>query len=123
GGTGIHGSPAPEGSLLIGNGSGYYLTTISGTPDQVIVTNGPGSITLSTPQDIATTSAPTFGGLTVNGVLHGAGDNRFAGTAELPAGITRITVNTTAVEADASVIVTYEDLNEQDFPTPRVVAK
>ncbi len=33
------------------------------------VTNGAGTITLSGPQDINTTSTPTFGGMTINGTL------------------------------------------------------
>lgn len=46
--------------------------TITGTTNQVTVTNGngvSGNPTLSLPQDIATTSTPTFGGMTVSGAL------------------------------------------------------
>ena len=39
--------------------------TLTGTANEVIVTNGAGTITLSTPQDIATSSDPTFHDLTV----------------------------------------------------------
>lgn len=51
-----------NGQLLIGNTTGNTLTkaTLTGTSNQVVVTNGAGSITLSTPQDIATTSNPQF---------------------------------------------------------------
>lgn len=51
-----------NGQLLIGNTTGNTLTkaTLTGTANQVVVTNGGGSITLSTPQDIATTSNPQF---------------------------------------------------------------
>ncbi|MGI8419437.1 MAG: MerR family transcriptional regulator, partial [Candidatus Levyibacteriota bacterium] len=78
GGTGIDGSAAGNGTLLIGNGTGYTLTTLTGTPNQVNVTNAAGAIILSTPQDIAMTSSPIFGGLSLtNGsnqlVLGGAG--------------------------------------------------
>jgi hypothetical protein len=54
-----------NGQLLIGNTTGNTLTkaTLTGTASQVIVTNGTGSITLSTPQDIATTSNLQFGSL------------------------------------------------------------
>ena len=54
-----------NGQLLIGNTTGNTLAkaTITGTTNQVVVTNGASSITLSTPQDIATTSSPTFAGL------------------------------------------------------------
>lgn len=75
-----------NGQLLIGNTSGNTLTkaTLTGTADQVVVTNGGGSITLSLPQSIATTSSPTFNflqltdltttnNITVNGITFGAG--------------------------------------------------
>jgi len=54
-----------NGQLLIGNTADGALTksTLTGTSNQVLVTNGTGSITLSTPQDIATGSSPTFSGL------------------------------------------------------------
>jgi hypothetical protein len=75
GGTGVDGSSAANGQLLIGNGSGYTLGNITGTANQVTVTNGAGTITLGLPQDIATTSTPTFGGLTLNGALAGTTAN------------------------------------------------
>lgn len=65
GGTGINGSGATNGQLLIGNGTGYSLATVTGTASQVVVTNGAGSITLSLPQGIATSSSPTFAGQTL----------------------------------------------------------
>jgi hypothetical protein len=56
-----------DGQLLIGNSSGNTLTkaTLTGTSNQVSVANGSGSITLSLPQSIATTSTPTFANLTL----------------------------------------------------------
>jgi hypothetical protein len=66
GGTGVDGSSAANGTVLIGNGSGYTLTGITGTANQVSVTNGAGSITLATPQDIATTSSVQFGQLDID---------------------------------------------------------
>lgn len=60
-----------DGQLLIGNTSGNTLTkaTLTGTSNQVTVTNGNGSITLSTPQNIHTGASPTFVGLTLTGTL------------------------------------------------------
>lgn len=60
-----------DGQLLIGNTTGNTLTkaTLTGTANQVIVTNGHGSITLSLPQDIGTSSTPTFSTLTLSGQL------------------------------------------------------
>lgn len=68
GGTGQ--SSYTNGQLLIGNTTGNTLTkaTLTGTANQITVTNGPGAITLSLPQNIATNSAPTF-----DKVKYGAG--------------------------------------------------
>jgi hypothetical protein len=44
--------------------------TLQGTSNQIQATSSGSAITLSLPQDIATTSSPTFAGLTVNGALH-----------------------------------------------------
>jgi hypothetical protein len=59
GGTGAS-ALATNGQMLIGNGSGWSVSTLTGTANQVNVTNGVGSVTLSAPQDIATTSDVTF---------------------------------------------------------------
>lgn len=67
GGTGLNGSTAANGSLLIGNGTGYSLNTLTATTNQTTVTNGSGTITLGTAQDIATTSSPTFANETISG--------------------------------------------------------
>jgi len=46
---------------------------VSGTTNQITVTdNGDGTITLSTPQDIATSSSPTFSGLTLSSLTQGS---------------------------------------------------
>jgi hypothetical protein len=51
-----------NGELLIGNTTGNTLTksTLTGTTNQITVTNGGGSITLSTPQDLHTGANVTF---------------------------------------------------------------
>ena len=86
GGTGIDGSGVTDGQLLIGNDAtnSFNLTTITGTSNQVTVTNGAGAITLSTPQDIHTGASPTFNGLTISS-LGGTDGQEFVdvnGTAE-----------------------------------------
>ena len=60
GGTGQ--SSYTNGQILIGNNTGNTLTkaTLTGTTNQLVVTNGAGSIRLSLPQDIATISSPSF---------------------------------------------------------------
>ncbi len=63
-----------DGQLLIGNSAGTLSrNTLAGTVNQVYVTNGDGTITLSTPQDIHTGATPTFQGLTVTGLTPNAG--------------------------------------------------
>lgn len=68
GGTGFDGSAAANGELAIGNGSGFSKATLTGTSNQVTVTNGSGTITLSGPQDLAVASSPTFVGSTYSGL-------------------------------------------------------
>jgi hypothetical protein len=77
GGTGLS-SSAGAGFLLIGNTSNTWTAArISQTPNQVLVTNGNGTITLSTPQDIATSSNPQFGSLGIGTAASGtAGEIR-----------------------------------------------
>lgn len=68
GGTGL--TSLGTANQLLGVNSGATAAeykTISGTTNQLTVTHGAGSITLSTPQDIATGSSPTFAGMTLTG--------------------------------------------------------
>ncbi len=61
-----------NGQVLMGVTSGPPVAaSLTGTTDEIIVTNGPGSITLSTPQPIATTSSPTFNSVNLTGSIIG----------------------------------------------------
>jgi hypothetical protein len=61
---------ATNGQILIGSTSSTPVAaTITGTSNQVVVTNGTGTITLSLPQSIATTSDVTFGQITSTGTI------------------------------------------------------
>ena len=61
GGTGVDASSATVGQILIGKtGGGFSLNTITGTTNQINVSNGSGTITLSTPQNIHTNATPYF---------------------------------------------------------------
>ena len=86
GGTGLDASAVTDGQLLIGNSSDntFDLTTLTGTTGQVSITNGNGTITLATPQDIATTSSPTFAGVTSTGDILMSG----TGQIDIPVGTT-----------------------------------
>ena len=75
GGTGE--STAANGELLIGDGSGFTKAGLTGTANQISVTNGAGTITLATPQDIATDSSPTFADVTTT--TASLGDIEFTG--------------------------------------------
>jgi hypothetical protein len=69
-GGAVDATAAPtNGQLLIGStGSIPAVGTLTGTANQITVTNGPGSITLSLPQNIAVGSSPTFAALTLSGL-------------------------------------------------------
>ena len=78
GGTGITSAPF-SGSLLIGNGQGGYSSNeLVGTTNRITVANGSnGTITLSTPQDTATSSNIQFGSLGIGTASSGtAGEIR-----------------------------------------------
>lgn len=62
-----------DGQLLIGNTTGNTLTkaTLTGTSNQITVTNGSGSITLATPQNIGTASSVQFGSFGVGTAASG----------------------------------------------------
>lgn len=66
------------GNVTIGAGLSYSAGTLSstsaidhinGTANQIIVTESAPNITLSTPQDIGTSSTPTFGNLTAKNII------------------------------------------------------
>jgi len=58
--------PLTDGQLIIGStGGDPVAASLTGTANQITVTNATGQITLSTPQDIATTSSPTFAGASI----------------------------------------------------------
>ena len=79
GGTGVTTTPT-DGQLLIGNGTGFSLATITGSTN-VTVTNSPGGITISATPGAGgvssfsagttglTPSTPTTGGITLGGTL------------------------------------------------------
>jgi hypothetical protein len=71
-----------NGQIVIGKtGALPVAATITGTTNQVNVANGSGTITLSTPQDIATTSTPTFSAVTTNNISSSGSNNLILTTA------------------------------------------
>lgn len=63
GGTGISSSYASTSNILTITNIG--VTSLTGTTDQITASASTGSVTLSLPQSIASTSSPTFAGLSV----------------------------------------------------------
>ena len=69
---------ATAGYLVKTGAAAYARRTLTGTANQVAVTNGDGTVgnpVLSTPQDIHSGASPTFAGLTLNGTLTRAADS------------------------------------------------
>lgn len=92
--------PLSTGQLLIGRTSNTPIAaTLTGTANQIIITPASGSITLSLPQSIATTSSPTFANLNLapSGILDITGSGTLAiGTANadvINIGHSGVTVN------------------------------
>lgn len=70
-GTALYATALGTANQVLGVNSGatgQEYKTLSGTSNQVTVTHGTGTITLSTPQDIASGSSPTFAGVTLSGL-------------------------------------------------------
>lgn len=70
-----------NGQLLIGDGTQEpTVATLTGTANQVIVTNGAGSITLSLPQSIHTGGNPTFSAITASssGTFNASGATQYS---------------------------------------------
>lgn len=99
GGTGLSTPPA-DGQLLIGGAGKYVLGTLTGTAKQVGVANGPGSVTLSLPQNIDATSTPTFAGLKTT-----AGDQTFAGVTRTTGRMVDVTLSAKSLKLDPTMHV------------------
>lgn len=57
-----------NGQVLVGSsGNPPVPASLTGTTNRITVTNGAGSITLTTPQDTHSGASPTFAGLTISG--------------------------------------------------------
>ena len=71
GGTGITTTPS-SGTLVIGTSAGAYTSaTLTGTANRITVTNSSGGITLSGPQDLASSSNVQFGSLGIGTAASG----------------------------------------------------
>jgi hypothetical protein len=118
-------------NLVIGSdGAGHYtvtdtgggsgVTSITGTANQVNVSSSTGNVTLSLPQDIATTSSPTFNNLTAHGTL-GVTGNVTGGTYNTAAisggslstgGVNGLGVTSSAITASGALSVSAGGTNQ-----------
>jgi hypothetical protein len=99
GGTGYNASSAANGRLLIGNGSGFALNTIT-AGSGISVTNGSGSIT------IANTGLPSLNGLTgAVSVTAGSSGSDF----NIAASFTNVTINIPSATEEARGLLKKED--------------
>lgn len=101
GGTGITVTPAGQ-TITISLTSGGEVTSITGTANQIIASASTGAITLSTPQDIATSSTPTFAGL-ITPTLIGSAASATPSTLSVAGGASRAGTDTNT--AGANMIV------------------
>lgn len=99
---------ATNGQLPIGSTNATpVLATITETANQVLVANDAGTITLSTPQDIAITSSPTFAGLNLGtGELTCGSINRAAGTLTIEiGGAAEVSITSTTTTFGGNLII------------------
>lgn len=85
---GINGSDqlTYNGAIVLTGSSGGFVSSITGTANQIIASSPTGAVTLSTPQNIGTTSTVTFGqiidsGLTANTALTANGSKQLTSSA------------------------------------------
>lgn len=123
GGTGLSSAPT-NGQLLIGNGTNYSLSTITGTTNQVNVTNGAGTVTLATPQDIGTNSTPTFDEIILDNAQFGpsgihVGDEiaHTHSTALVSGGLLTINADTSKFDLSAGEAVKQDYATDPVSPT------
>ena len=108
------------GQILIGStGSAPVPATISGTTSQVIVSTGPGSITLSLPQSIATTSSPTFANLNLN--PSGSVDTTSVGTLAIgTANANIINIGNSGATVNIQGTTLYENVTQLQVKDPLI---
>jgi len=116
-GAGISVSPT-TGAVIVSNTG---VTSIIGTANQVIASSSTGAITLSTPQNIATTSSPTFAGATLGNITVGvATDNTITtttGNLILTSPTTLIDASNDVIAVTALVVDGYSSITGEELTT------
>lgn len=92
--------------VLTGAGPSSYVSSITGTANQVVASGATGAVTLSLPQSIATTSNLRFGSLTLNGAADASALLTLASTTQgfLPPRMTTAQRNLIASPAEGLTI-------------------
>lgn len=90
---------------VIPTGGASFVASITGTANEIIASSATGAVTLSTPQAIGTSSTPTFGGLTTNGVINSNGGILVSSSSGLSFSCT--TSGTISFDAPAGPISSY----------------
>ena len=104
-----HKALGASGKLLGSDGTDADWHSLIGTSNQIDVTNGGGDLTISLPQDIATTSTPRFGRIGIGVAAAAATGIKIAGPA------LSTDANQTIAVIDASFSVTKNDANTRAF--------
>ena len=109
-----------NGQLLIGStGVAPVKATITGTSNQITSTPGAGTITLSLPQDIATTSSPHFANLNLTPA--GALDITAAGTLAIGTGnATIINIGNAGATVNIQGTTHYENVDQLQVKDPLI---
>jgi hypothetical protein len=121
-GTGITVSRTDADTITITNtGVVVGVTSITGTTNQVIASSPTGAVTLSLPQDIATTSGPTFASVTAGNIrVGGTTDNTIdttTGALILASATNAIDASTTTITAGAVTIGSSGTIDNQATTT------
>lgn len=80
GGTGVDSSAAPNGHILIGNNTGFTLTALTATTNEIEITNTQGGIQIGLPDNVVITANLTSNNLTVSNDLTVQGNLSVEGT-------------------------------------------
>jgi Chaperone of endosialidase len=121
GGTETSSAPS-NGTLLIGKTDNTYaVSNLAATTNQTTITNGDGSITIGTVQDINTTSSPTFSGisLTSGTIMNAPGsgtsivNRNYADTkvGSVSAGSTKISIGGTTTNPTVDAVENQININ------------
>ena len=80
GGSGVDSSAAPNGHILIGNNTGFTLTSLTATTNEIEITNTQGGIQIGLPDNVTITANLTVNNATISNDLIVQGNMSVEGT-------------------------------------------